>query len=84
MSKLSREEIKFIAQCLREGKPLPESYRYIIPFETKQEYELTYDGKEREEDILADITFFTNEPDPALLDRFKKRLKDVNHFNSAP
>lgn len=54
MSKLNKGEIEFIAQCLKQGKPLPDSYRYIIPFETKKEYELTYDGKEREEDILAD------------------------------
>jgi len=54
MNKLSQSEIEFITQCLREGKPLPDSYRHIIPFETKKEYELTYAGKEREEDILAD------------------------------
>ncbi len=54
MNKLSNEEIALITKCLKEGKPLPDSYRYIIPFETKKEYELTYDGKEREEDILAD------------------------------
>ncbi len=54
MNKLSKEEIEFITKYLKEGKPLPESYRYVIPFETKKEYELTYDGKEREEDILAD------------------------------
>ena len=54
MSKLNKDEIEFITQCLKRGKPLSDSYRYIIPFETKKEYELTYDGKEREEDILAD------------------------------
>lgn len=54
MKKVSEGEIEFIAQCLKEGKPLPDSYRYIIPFETKKEYELTYAKKEREEDILAD------------------------------
>lgn len=54
MKKLNKEEIEFITKYLKEGKSLPESYRYIIPFETKKEYELTYDGKEREEDILAD------------------------------
>ena len=54
MNKLSKEEIEFITKYLKEGKPLPESYRYVIPFETKKEYELIYDGKEREEDILAD------------------------------
>jgi len=54
MSKLNKKEIEFVAQCLKQGKPLPDSYRYIIPFKTKKEYELTYEGKEREEDILAD------------------------------
>jgi len=54
MNKLNKEEIEFITKCLKEGKSLPDSYRYIIPFETKKEYELTYNGKEREEDILAD------------------------------
>jgi site-specific DNA-methyltransferase (adenine-specific)/adenine-specific DNA-methyltransferase len=54
MRKLNKEEIEFVAQCLKQDKPLPDSYRYIIPFETKKEYELTYEGKERDEDILAD------------------------------
>jgi len=54
MERLSQSEIEFITRCLKEGKPLPDSYRYIIPFETKKEYELTYADKEREEDILAD------------------------------
>ena len=48
MSKLNKEEIEFITQCPKQGKPLPDSYRYIIPFETKKEYELTCEGKERE------------------------------------
>lgn len=52
--RLSEQEIEFITHCLKEGKPLPDSYRHIIPFETKREYELTYADKEREEDILAD------------------------------
>lgn len=54
MSKLSKDEVEFISQCLKQGKALPDSYRYTISFETKKEYELTYEGKEREEDILAD------------------------------
>lgn len=49
MERLSQSEIEFITQCLKEGKPLPDSYRYIIPFETKKEYELTY-ARKREED----------------------------------
>ena len=54
MNKLNIEEIEFISKCLKQGKSLPDKYRYIIPFESKKEYELTYEGKEREEDILAD------------------------------
>ncbi|MEA3222802.1 MAG: site-specific DNA-methyltransferase [Thermodesulfobacteriota bacterium] len=54
MVQLSESEIEFITQSLKAGKPLPDSYRYVIPFETKKEYELTYADKEREEDILAD------------------------------
>jgi hypothetical protein len=38
MNKLSTEEIEFITKCLKGNKPLPDSYRYIIPFETKKEY----------------------------------------------
>jgi len=53
MNKLNKEEIEFITKRLKEGNSLPDNYRYIIPFETKKEYELTYEGKEREEDILA-------------------------------
>jgi len=51
MSKLSKEELEFITKCLKENKPFPDRHRYIIPFETKNEYELTYNGKEREGSI---------------------------------
>jgi hypothetical protein len=27
-NRLSEQEIEFITQCLKEGKPLPDSYRY--------------------------------------------------------
>ena len=30
-NRLSEQEIDFITQCLKEGKPLPDSYRHIIP-----------------------------------------------------
>ena len=44
MRKLSSEEIDFMTKCLKENRPLPDNYRYVIPFETKKEYELTCDG----------------------------------------
>ena len=53
MVKISEGEIEKIVHLLKEGKPLPDDYKAII-FDTKKEYELIYDGKEREEDILAD------------------------------
>jgi site-specific DNA-methyltransferase (adenine-specific)/adenine-specific DNA-methyltransferase len=62
MERLSQGEIEFITRYLKEGKPLPDSYRHIIPFETKKEYELTYADKEREEDILADTMMVPLQP----------------------
>ena len=47
MKKLNREEIEFITKCLKENNPLPDSYKYIIPFETKKDYEITYLSKEQ-------------------------------------
>lgn len=37
MNELNKEEIEFITQCLKGGKLLPDSYRYIIPSRTKKE-----------------------------------------------
>ena len=31
--------------------------------------------------MQTDLTFFTNEPGSTLLDRFRKALKDVKHFD---
>lgn len=44
MNKLNKEEIEFVTKCLKEGKSLPDNYRYIIHFETKKEYESAYSG----------------------------------------
>ena len=53
MNKLSTEEIEFITKCLRYYKPLPDSYRYTIPSETKKECELTYGGKQQHKEDLV-------------------------------
>jgi len=53
MKRLSDEQINTIAELLKEGKPLPEGYRWLL-FEGKQETELIYTGKTREVDILTD------------------------------
>lgn len=53
MSNLTTELITMIVELLKEGKPLPEEYRWLL-FEGKQETELIYAGKTREVDVLAE------------------------------
>jgi len=54
MEKLNKNDIEFLIDCLKNGKEIPEIYKYAI-FPTKQkEYELIYAGKMRKEDVLAD------------------------------
>ncbi len=53
MDKLNDIERQIAIQLLREGKSLPDDYKSKI-FDVKKEYELIYEGKQREEDILAD------------------------------
>jgi len=54
MKKLTKQQKEEIIKRIQEDKPIPEEYRFLIPFETEREYELVYAGKERKEDILAD------------------------------
>ncbi|MBU4467475.1 MAG: site-specific DNA-methyltransferase, partial [Candidatus Omnitrophica bacterium] len=52
--KINKHDIEFLIDCLKNGKEIPEVYKYAI-FPTKQkEYELVYSGKMRKEDVLAD------------------------------
>lgn len=54
MNTLSKSDINFLIDCLKNGKEIPEVYKSAI-FPTEQkEYELTYASKAREEDIIAD------------------------------
>lgn len=54
MKKLNKHDIEFLIDCLKNGKEIPEVYKYAL-FPTKQkEYELVYAGKMRKEDVLAD------------------------------
>ena len=54
MKKLTKQQKEEIIKKIQENKPISDEYRFLIPFETEREYELTYAGKERKEDILAD------------------------------
>lgn len=50
---LSQADRLFIADLVAKGHPLPADLKYaLFPLE-RNEYELVYDGKEREEDIIA-------------------------------
>jgi len=53
MKKLTDKHIEFIVQRLKEGKPLPEEFKWLL-FEPKQEAELIYAGKERDIDIITE------------------------------
>ncbi|MBU1132328.1 site-specific DNA-methyltransferase [Patescibacteria group bacterium] len=54
MQNLNKHDIEFLIDCLKNGKEIPDVYKYAI-FPTKQkEYELVYAGKMRKEDVLAD------------------------------
>ena len=44
MKKLTDEQIEFIVGRLREGKPLPEEFKWLL-FEPKNGLELTYPKK---------------------------------------
>jgi len=54
MKKLTKQQKEEIIKKIQEDKPIPDEYRFLIPFETEREYELVYAGKERKEDILED------------------------------
>lgn len=56
MPKISKKERDNLIKLLQEGNDVPEKYQDILSAnEQKQkEYELTYAGKAREEDIIAD------------------------------
>lgn len=54
MKTLNKYDIEFLTDCLKNGKEIPEIYKYAL-FPTKQkEHELVYAGKMRKEDVLSD------------------------------
>ena len=54
MGNITKQQKEEIIKKIQEDMALPDEYRFLIPFETEREYELTYANKERKEDILAD------------------------------
>jgi adenine-specific DNA-methyltransferase len=51
---LNKNDIEFLIDYLKNGKEIPEIYKYVLFPAKQKEYELAYAGKMRKEDILAD------------------------------
>ena len=54
MSDLTESQRQHIIDLLKQGEDLPPDYKHLLFPPERQEYELVYAGKEREEDILAE------------------------------
>ena len=54
MTKISEKDRDRIIEILSNGMELPIDYKNVLFPPEKKEYELVYEGKEREEDIIAD------------------------------
>jgi site-specific DNA-methyltransferase (adenine-specific)/adenine-specific DNA-methyltransferase len=54
MSRLTDAQRDHIIELLERGKDLPLDYEHLLFPPERQEYELVYASKEREEDILAE------------------------------
>jgi len=54
MSNLTNTQCQHIIELLERGEDLPLDYKHLLFPSERQEYELVYAGKEREEDILAE------------------------------
>ena len=54
MPNLTEHQRQHIIELLERGEDLPLDYKHLLFPPERQEYELVYAGKEREEDILAE------------------------------
>ncbi len=50
---LTKQQKEYITTLIKEEKELPEEFKYLLFPSSQKEYELTYAGKMRKEDILA-------------------------------
>lgn len=56
------KDIEFIIKCLQDGVEVPREYKDLLFPVQKKEYEITYSGKMRKEDILSDTDEISNVP----------------------
>ena len=54
MNNITIQEREFLMECLANGSTIPEDFREKLFPTTQKEYELSYAGKMRKEDLLAD------------------------------
>jgi len=54
VSYLNDAERQYLIELLESGEEIPLDYKHLLFPPERQEYELVYAGKEREEDVLAD------------------------------
>lgn len=71
---LHEHDAAYVIDCIRNGKAIPLEYKYALFPVTQKEYELTYAGKMRKEDVLAD-----NEEAKAVPLQIEKRFSGSTH-----
>ena len=54
MAELPEHQIQYIVDMISAGEDLPSDYKHLLFPPERQEYELVFAGKEREEDILVE------------------------------
>lgn len=59
---INQYDKEFLIQCIQEGADIPQEYKYELFPTAQKEYELTYAGKMRKEDILSDTDEVSNVP----------------------
>jgi len=82
MSKISKEQIDRIKTILDEQGELPQEWRWVLFPPERQEYELVYGGKQREEEIISqtmavplqNVRTFNNGPGMPNPDQWYNRL----------
>ena len=51
--KLTEVDKQYLVNLIKNGEQIPEDYKYLLFPNLQEEYELTYAGKMRKEDILS-------------------------------
>lgn len=51
---LNKHQKEYLIDLIKNGEKIPEDFKYLLFPSTQYEYELTYAGKMRKEDLLAD------------------------------